>query len=145
MTSSPRARRAPDPRDYQIHAVFGLPAAPTFGLGRIPTHSPYRYGQWVQYHTYRGTRPPATTNPWRGYVLGYMGSTLLRGLTDDGREWCEHWGHIVPDGQRETGGGIECVCCPRRPTRSARPVRRDVEQLGLFGGADLLDLEVADA
>jgi hypothetical protein len=131
-------KRASDPRDNQIHAVFGLPA-PTFGLGVIPPHSPYQAGDWVAYHAYSGTRPPDTRHGFRGYVLGSMGATLLRGLTDDGLPWCEHWGHLVPDGQRDRSAAIDCICCPPPPRAPRRPrTGRDVEQLDLFGALELI-------
>src|SRR5882757_6953060 len=83
------------------HAMFaGDGLALTIALGRVPAHSPYRAGDWVQCHGYPGY--PAGPQQWgfRGFVLAGMGSTILRGLTDDGREWAEHWGALVPDGTR---------------------------------------------
>lgn len=123
-----RAARRADPRQGDgIHATFD-PAGhlvDTYGLGHIPARSPYQAGDWVALHGHPGAMP-WHRHGWRGFVLGGMGSTLLRGLTDDGRDWCEHWGHLDPDGTADRTGGGSCVCCPH-PPRRPKPV-----QLNLF-------------
>ncbi len=97
------------------HAVFADgDLAFTIGLGRLPGRCPFKPGDWVRFHGY----PMPNRHPndharygFRGYVLGGMGANLLRGVTDEGRDWCEPYGHLVPDGEYE-GGGSFCVCCP---------------------------------
>lgn len=115
---------------HGIHAVFteaGLTVA--LGLGSLYTRSPYQPGDWVQMHGHPGYPEGPRRWGFRGYVLGGRGSTWIYGLTDDGGEWCEHSGHLVPDGTRE-GVSISCTCCPppRRPAK-----RRPPEQLDIFG------------
>jgi hypothetical protein len=102
-------------RGDDTHAVFadaGL--AFTIGLGRLPGRCPFKPGDWVRYHGYpvpsRSPRDPVSYG-FRGYVLGGMGANLLRGVTDDGRDWCEPYGHLTRDGEYE-GGGSSCICCP---------------------------------
>lgn len=106
-------QRVRPPRGYFAdHAVFG-PAGLvlTIALGQVPPRSPYQPGDWVVLHGYRGC--PAGPLRWgfRGYVTGGMGPTLLRGVTDDGRMWCEHWGALQRDGARSDSAAV-CVCCP---------------------------------
>lgn len=102
----------------------------SFGLGRTPAGCPYQPGDWVRGHGYpnsaRGDR-----FGFRGYVLGGMGATCLRGMTDDGREWFASYGHLTPDVPLARAD-VWCVCCPdeRLRERLARPV-------------DLLDLLAA--
>lgn len=135
----PMARDAPwhDPRRGQIHAVWWPDGQlDGFGLGAIPKHCRYRPGDWVVMHGYPGAAHQIQRDGFRGIVLGHMGSTILRGLTDDGREWSEHWGHLDPDG---TPGDstVLCVCCPHPPRR--RPP--EGEQISMF---DLLAAVSAD-
>jgi hypothetical protein len=102
----------------------------TTGLSPVPAHSPFQAGDWVVCHGYSGEFPPGPrTQGWRGFVLGTYGATSLRGLTDDGREWSENWGRLLPDGTRCADG--RCVCHPPDPkwfTEKPEPP----EQLGLF-------------
>lgn len=99
------------------HVVFGPDGtlALTVALAKVPTRSPYQAGDWVAYHGYRGDLESGRSG-WRGYVTGGMGSTLLRGITDEGREWYEHWGSLDPDGTHRCTT-VRCLCCPhpRRP------------------------------
>lgn len=119
-----RAASPPDPRLYQIHAVFP-PVGPVdgFGLSEIPKHCRFRAGDWVVLHGYPGTRYSYSSqrHGWRGFVLGYMGGTWLRGLTDDGREWCEHWGFLDREGQRGDPSSVLCTCCPHPQAHGPRP------------------------
>jgi hypothetical protein len=80
--------------------------------GSIPDHSPYRHGDWVRVHAQPHAFPPGPTqHGWRGYVTGGFGSTILVGVTDDGRPWAEYWGALEPDTPRPPGK--HCVCCRR--------------------------------
>lgn len=109
-----------------IHAVFdetGL--AYSIGLGWLPKVSPYKVGDWVRYHGY-------DVAGFRGFVLGGRGGTLLFGLTDDGREWCEHFGHLDPDVPMVCMYGPHCTCCPREDIR--RENARPVDLLDLLAG-----------
>lgn len=121
-----------------IHAFFGPDGTlvSSWGLSLIPDRSPYRAGDWVVHHGYPGAMPWAR-RCWRGYVLGCMGGTLLRGIRDDGAEWCEHWGHLNPDGA-PGAAGIACSGCPHAPKRSRPEQLKQLEQLGLFDAIDLL-------
>jgi hypothetical protein len=113
-----------------MHIMFGPDGAVTaVRLSPVPPHSPYQAGDWVRKHGYPGEMPGPRQWGWRGFVLGSLGATILRGLTDDGQEWAEYWGRLVPDGDPSVDG--RCVCCPRRPAGPR------VEQLGLFAVADL--------
>ncbi|HET8684138.1 MAG TPA: hypothetical protein VFM54_20030 [Micromonosporaceae bacterium] len=123
-----------DPRHGVVHAVWWPDGSlDGFGLGAVPAHCPYRPGDWVVMHG-TGHRQPYQTRQYgfRGVVLGHMGDTLLRGLTDDGREWCEHWGGLDRDG---TPGYSMCTCCPH-PRVRRRPRPHGVQD-GLFGLDDL--------
>jgi hypothetical protein len=56
-------------------------------------------------------------------VLGSLGATILRGVTDDGRPWAECWGALRPD-VPNTDAVVCCTCCPRnRPKPRRRYVR----------------------
>lgn len=126
-----------------LHAIFadgGLYA--TIGYGRMPARCPFKLGDWVRYHGYRmPDRHPSDSVRYgfRGYVLGGMGATLLRGVTDDGRGWCEPYGHLTRDGERSNGDS-ECVCCP--DARSVRAARLAAEATARDAARprDLLDL-----
>jgi len=121
----------PAPGHYAPHAAFGPDGKLilTICLSAVPTRSPYQAGDWVVCHGYPGAMPGPRQWGWRGYVLGGMGSTILRGITDDGREWAEHWGALQPDGT--PCPAQMCVCHPH-PRRYA-PCKPRVEQLDLFG------------
>jgi hypothetical protein len=104
-------------------------------MSPVPAHSPYRLYQWVRCHGHPGD--PLGPRRWgfRGYVLGTLGGTTLRGLTDDGHEWAECWGALRPDGPN-TDAVVCCTCCPRnrpkprrRPRRARTPIPATPEQL----------------
>lgn len=108
-----------------FHIAFGPDGdlIATARLSAVPPHSPYKVGDWVVMHGFDGA-PPWHRIGWRGFVLGSLGSTLLRGLTEDGQEWAEYWGALQPDGT--PGYDNRCNCCPH-PRQ-----RRGPEQLTLF-------------
>jgi len=119
------------------HAAF-TPAGDMFvsiGYGEVPRRSPYRPGDWVQFHGLAG-QPVGDSrhHGWRGYVLGSRGHLLVHGITDDGRPFEEHWAWLVPDGTPDPYR--ICVCCPHPPRAQRKPTPR-VEQLGLFSALDL--------
>jgi hypothetical protein len=124
----------PAPGHYEQHAAWAPDASLllTICLSPVPPHSPYQAGTWVRLHGFVGYK----SNPndpdsigFRGVVLGGFGSTVLRGITDDGRDWAEHWGALRPDGPCDCRGPW-CACCPH-PQRFPSPVVGDV-QLTLF-------------
>jgi hypothetical protein len=83
----------------------------------IPSHCPYRFGDWVRRHGKWGALPPCPNQwGWRGYVTGSRGGTILCGVTDDGFEWWEEWGALEPDTPRPRGRFSVCTCCPRVKT-----------------------------
>lgn len=114
------------------HVVFGPDGelVLTVALAKVPAKSPYQVGDWVIHHGYPAKVQPGRSG-WRGYVTGWMGSTLLRGVTDEGREWCEHWGALLPDGVHRCRSA-RCLCCPhpRRPDEI-------YQQTGLFDLAEV--------
>jgi hypothetical protein len=93
-------------------------------MSAIPEHSPYQAGDWVRVHGYSGNPRGPRRWGWRGYVVDSLGDTILRGITDDGRQWAEYWGALGPD--RPSEGFAYCTCCPKRP--------RTPSQLDLFPG-----------
>ncbi|TDC35670.1 hypothetical protein E1211_15300 [Micromonospora sp. 15K316] len=107
----------------------------TTALSPVPAHSPFQAGDWVVCHGYPGEVPGPLKWGWRGFVLGGMGATLLRGLTDDGRQWCEYWGKLWPDGTPCPDG--RCVCHPCHPKWFADPEPERPEQLELFALAGM--------
>lgn len=129
-------QRVRPPRGYFAdHAVFG-PAglALTIALGTVPPRSPYQAGDWVVCHGYPGL--PSGPRRWgfRGYVTGALGSTLLHGVTDDGRQWCEHWGALQRDGARSDSVAA-CIC---RPDPKLRKRLAEAEQPALFELAEVV-------
>lgn len=90
----------------------------SLGMSPVPARSPYQAGDWVRCHGYVGAMPGPQQWGWRGFVLGGFGATILRGLTDDGREWAENWGALLPDSKPCPTNGAWCVCCPH-PQRFA--------------------------
>lgn len=88
----------------------------------VPAQSPFQAGDWVRQHGYPGNPPGPRQWGWRGHVTGSIGSTILVGVTDDGRAWAEYWGALALDVPNDDPVQ-RCVCCPR----ISRPV-----QLGLF-------------
>jgi hypothetical protein len=81
-------------------------------MSAIPAHCPYQAGDRVQMHGYVGYGPGHRRTGFRGVVTGYLGATLLRGVTDDGTEWAEYWGALLPDGTPNQSA-TPCSCCPR--------------------------------
>ncbi|MEV6800548.1 hypothetical protein AB0M91_19705 [Micromonospora rifamycinica] len=127
-----------NPRHIHVRTAAFLPDNQvwTVGISPVPPHSPFREGEWVTCHGYSGEFPPGTrTRGWRGFVLGTFGATTLCGLTDDGREWCENWGRLYPDGTPCPDG--RCVCHPRHPKWFAAEPEQP-EQLELFALEGLL-------
>lgn len=98
----------------RFHAGVDLPVA--WGLSPVPPHAPYQAGDWVRFHGFPGKPPGPARWGWRGFVLGGLGATILRGLTDDGHEWAEYWGALVPDGA-PCDNPCWCACCPRPPLK----------------------------
>jgi hypothetical protein len=121
---------------HEEHALWAADdsLALTVGLGPVPSHSPYQAGDWVRCHGYPGALPGPRRWGWRGFVLGSMGSTLLRGLTDDGQPWAEHWGSLLPDRTPSPPGGASCTCCPH-PQRFKAPRPKQLNLLDLMAGA----------
>jgi hypothetical protein len=126
--------RIPNDRDRPGILALWAPdgeLAITMGLGRMPARCPYQPGDWVRLHAYPGY---TGTRQWgfRGIVLGGMGGGWLRGITDDGLEWGEPWGHLTRDGE-SNGSAMPCTCCPPPAPR----VRRGqvAGQLSLLDGA----------
>jgi hypothetical protein len=78
-----------------------------------PAHCPYQVGDWVRVHGRHGNPDRARQRGWRGYVTGYIGGTILVGVTDDGRGWAEEWGTLGPDAPTPRGVFDVCTCCPR--------------------------------
>lgn len=130
-------------RGDDTHAVFAAGGlAFTIGYGRLPARCPFRPGDWVQMHGHPGpTGDPFARYGFRGYVLGGMGSSILRGITDDGREWFAHSGHLVADGKGD-GSAVGCTCCPdpryvRLAAESAREAARPWDLLDLLAEMEL--------
>lgn len=120
---------------YEEHALWGPDGrlALTVCLGPAPNRSPYQAGDWVRCHGYPGEMPGPRQVGWRGFVLGSMGATILRGLTDDGRAWAENWGGLTPDRAPSPTGGAWCVCCPH-PERFKAPPPEQLNLFDLIGG-----------
>lgn len=96
-----------------MHAGFGLDV--DAGFAKVPVRSPYPTGARVQMHGYPGYPAGLRRTGFRGFVLGWFGGTVLRGLTDDGQEWAEPWGALMVDG-KSNNSAARCCCCP--PSRS---------------------------
>lgn len=102
---TPHRRRTRDIRDFQTHAEFDTAGVVDgWGIGAVPDHCPYRPGQWVVLHGYPGY---------------------------DGREWCEQWGWLDPDGTADYDD--RCSCHPHPKRYRPRPAR--YEQLALLAVA----------
>lgn len=138
----PLAADRGDRRRLGIHLWWGPDGVVLegWGVNEVPTRCPFRIGDWVVLHAYPAHRHPC--DPWatgfRGVVLGAHGSTLLSGVTEDGRTWWEHWGALVPDG-RPGGSAASCACCPD-PDRWGEPDG----QLDLFAAVSWTMPEVAE-
>jgi len=132
---------APMPRHpVPDHIPAHLREAFATARGRqVPPRSPYKPGDAVQLHGYRGEFPPGLRQTgFRGWVVGCVGDTVLTGITTDGQEWWEYWGRLKPDGLPvDLWAG--CVCCheARAPLLRAfyAKQRAKGQQLGLFAGA----------
>lgn len=91
--------------------------AVAIGVGLIPKRGRYAPGDWVVLHgrpnAVRGNRRYG----FRGMVLGGCGGGYYYGITDDGRQWCETSGDLLPDGKpsRES-----CTCCQPKPIKPTR-------------------------
>lgn len=76
-----------------------------------PAHPkcPFGYGDRVEHHaTAIGSGGmPWDRVHWDGTVLGSLGSTLLRGVKDDGTTWADYWTALVPEGRP-----TRCYCHP---------------------------------
>jgi hypothetical protein len=70
---------------------------------RIPARCQYKAGDRVfmpACPSARGYHPQDMIRTgFRGVVEGTIGSTLLIGLADDGREWCQTWGGLLRAGE----------------------------------------------
>lgn len=98
----------------------------TMGHGVVHRRSPYQPGDWVEYHA-GGNEPAPRNRCFDGFVLGGQGSTLLRGVTTTGAEWCEHTGSLNPPGRDRPE---RCVCRPIPAWAAKRTA--EPEQLDLF-------------
>lgn len=121
-----------------IPAQFREAFATTSG-NTPPAHSPYQPGDAVQLHGYPGYPDPGFRRTgFRGWVVGYVGATVLTGITTTGEEWWEYWGHLVPDG-RPVDMWDHCACCHKERLELRRAYcaqqRARGQQLDLFGGA----------
>lgn len=85
-------------------------------MSRIPRRSPFQAGDRVQMHGFPGAPEGPRRGGFTGTVQGGMGSTLLHGVTDDGRPWMEHWGALQRPGEPNLSAAA-CTCCPR-PARA---------------------------
>jgi hypothetical protein len=88
---------------------------------RIPARCPYKAGDRVQVHSYPGN-PRMGVSPasgFRGVVEGYLGDTILTGITDEGQPWAEHWGALDRDGMPPADRWMWCTCCPRPAVQGA--------------------------
>lgn len=82
------------------------------GYGPMPKGSRFAIADRVQVHGYVGCPTGLLRTGFRGVVLGSYSAACGRGVTDDGREFCEPWGHIVPEGA-PNDSAMPCTCCPR--------------------------------
>ncbi len=117
------------------HAAWGPDGAlvVAIGIGRAPARGKYGPGDWIVIHG----RPRAAAGHrrygMRGMVLGGCGNGYYYGITDDGRQWVERGGELLPDGTPDPDG--PCTCCPWRP---GKPVPAPAgKQLDLFPVAAL--------
>jgi len=84
-------------------------------MSAIPAHCPYRIGDRVQLHGFIGYPPGPRRTGFVGEVEGYMGSSILSVLCDDGHVWCERWGALTREGERDPvtrTWPFACTCCP---------------------------------
>ncbi|MEU7822965.1 hypothetical protein [Catellatospora sp. NPDC049133] len=77
--------------------------------GLVPERSPYKAGDRIQLHGYPALNGLQRTG-FVGTVHGYLGSTLLTGLTDSGEMWAESWGVLVREGE-PNDSVVKCTCC----------------------------------
>lgn len=101
-----------------------------------PKHCPFKPGAAVQLHGYAGELPGHRQTGFRGWVVGYVGATLLTGITTDGEEWWEYWGALAPDGLPvDMWAGCSCCRDERTVLRRAHYAKQQArgEQLDLFG------------
>lgn len=82
-------------------------------MADVPAHCPYKLNDWVRRHGYPGDMPGPARWGWRGFVTGYIGGTILIGVTDDGMHWSEEWGSLCLDEPNPNRAPTFCVCCPR--------------------------------
>ncbi|MGA5424556.1 hypothetical protein [Streptomyces lavendulocolor] len=135
MTAQPRPRHAvPDHIPEALHEAFA-----TANGNQPPAHCPYQPGDLVQLHGYSGYPAPGHRRTgFTGWVVGYVGGTILTGITTTGEEWWEEWGLLRPDGEPvDMWGHCACCCEERRVLHRLRRVERYArgEQLDLFGAA----------
>ncbi|MFD9965069.1 AAA family ATPase [Amycolatopsis sp. NPDC058986] len=86
-------------------------------MSRIPAHSTYRLHERVRCHGYPGAPAGPRRHGFRGFVTGYLGGTILQGVTDDGRDWTEEWGLLSPDAPAANTAPTYCACCPQPAAR----------------------------
>ncbi|MFF7067346.1 hypothetical protein [Streptomyces pseudovenezuelae] len=135
MTAGPQPRHpVPDHIPEQLHEAFATTKGRT-----PPRHSPYQPGDAVQVHGYAGHPDPGHRRTgFRGWVVGYVGATLLTGITTEGEEWWEYWGDLDPDGL-PVNMWAHCSCCREQRTALLRAhyakERARGQQLDIFDGA----------
>lgn len=134
MTAGPQPRHpVPDHIPEHLREAF----ATTKGR-KPPEHCPFKPGDAVQLHGYSGEQPGHRRTGFRGWVVGYVGATLLTGITTDGEEWWEYWGDLDPDGL-SVDMWAGCSCCREERLELRRAYyaqqRARGEQLDIFGAA----------
>jgi hypothetical protein len=106
-------------------------------VSAVPARSPYQAGDRVQMHGYPGGMTSRDRTGFGGVVEGSLGATILYGTTDDGQQWAEYWGALVPDGAPNPSAA-SCTCCElaRQPRQAARrPAAAGQATLFDLGGA----------
>jgi hypothetical protein len=132
MTARPQDRHpVPDHIPEHLHDAFATTSGRT-----PPKHSPYQPGDAVQLHGYPGYPDPGFRRTgFRGWVAGYVGSTILTGITTNGEEWWEYWGDLNVDG-KPVDMWDHCSCCREQRDELKRAYyakqRACGQQLGLF-------------
>ncbi|MET7949237.1 hypothetical protein [Micromonospora sp. NPDC005324] len=96
------------------------------GVGPIPKRGKYAPGDWVVVHgrpnAVRGNRRYG----FRGMVLGGCGGGYYYGITDDGRQWWETGGVLVPESNPSPES---CTCCPHPAPKATPVVSRQLDLL----------------
>ncbi|MFF3848026.1 hypothetical protein [Streptomyces sp. NPDC002328] len=107
MTAPPQPRHSvPDHIPEQLREAFA-----TASGRQPPAHCPYEPGDMVQMHGYSGYPAPGHRRTgFRGWVVGYVGATILTGITTTGEEWWGEWGDLNPDG-KPVDMWDHCACC----------------------------------